>query len=138
MSDTRILDGTNLPPEEPRKPEDKPEPSSPHTVIIIFETSPRSLQFELVDKVSIGRRADVGDQPDIDIAPYGGFPAGVSRLHARLHRSGSSVLLEDLKSRNGTFLDGERLRAGDTVPVRNGQAISFGGLHGWIFFENNS
>ena len=47
----------------------------------------------------------------------------VSREHARVRREGHRLLLEDLRSANGTFLNDERLRAptelheGDTVTI---------------------
>ncbi|MEP7357062.1 MAG: FHA domain-containing protein [Anaerolineales bacterium] len=47
----------------------------------------------------------------------------VSREHARVRREGHRLLLEDLRSANGTFLNAERLRApaelheGDTVTI---------------------
>jgi len=47
----------------------------------------------------------------------------VSREHARVRREGHRLLLEDLRSANGTFLNGERLLApaelheGDTVTI---------------------
>jgi DNA-binding winged helix-turn-helix (wHTH) protein len=49
----------------------------------------------------------------------------VSRLHARIVVSGSSALLQDLDSKNGTFLDGQRLAA-TPMPLRDGSQIAFG------------
>ena len=48
--------------------------------------------------------------------------AGLSRRHCRIFREGRDYILEDLKSANGTFLNGERvdrakLREGDTVTL---------------------
>jgi DNA-binding NtrC family response regulator len=48
----------------------------------------------------------------------------VSRLHARLRRRGEVVTVEDLGSRNGTFVDGARVE-GETV-VGPGQAVTVG------------
>lgn len=52
----------------------------------------------------------------------------VSRRHARLFFEGARLFLQDLGSRNGTFLNGQRLpspgpgRRGDPLPVTQGQA----------------
>ncbi|MBZ0307042.1 MAG: FHA domain-containing protein [Anaerolineae bacterium] len=137
--ETKILD-PNTPPEPPddgsHAPEQKPSLGSPHAVLVIFESSPKTLQFDLIDRVTIGRRSEAGQQPDIDVAPFGGFPAGVSRLHARLHRVDKSIIIEDLASRNGTFLDDVQVKPGELTPIRNGQSFRLGALRGWIYFEN--
>jgi DNA-binding winged helix-turn-helix (wHTH) protein len=49
----------------------------------------------------------------------------VSRRHARIVVSGSGALLEDLGSKNGTFLDGQRLAA-TPVPLHDGSQLAFG------------
>ena len=52
-----------------------------------------------------------------------GGDAEISREHARVTRSGSGLVIEDLGSTNGTMVNGERIsgptpvRAGDTVKV---------------------
>ena len=48
----------------------------------------------------------------------------VSRRHAVLRRSGDSVLIEDLDSTNGTFVNGERI--GAPMRVRSGDELRVG------------
>lgn len=48
----------------------------------------------------------------------------VSREHARIQRKGRHVLLEDLNSANGTFLNGEQIRA--ATELREGDEITVG------------
>jgi DNA-binding winged helix-turn-helix (wHTH) protein len=50
--------------------------------------------------------------------------AGVSRLHARVLVSDGEVTLEDLRSKNGTHVAGERLT--DRVILRDGDRIDIG------------
>jgi hypothetical protein len=52
----------------------------------------------------------------------------VSARHATVYFSGDRWELRDLGSRNGTFLDGVRLRPGDECALRQGSKISFGRL----------
>lgn len=48
----------------------------------------------------------------------------VSREHARIQRKGRHVLLDDLNSANGTFLNGEQIRA--ATELREGDEITIG------------
>jgi hypothetical protein len=71
-------------------------------------------RVELGVKVVIGREdADLMlDDPE------------VSRRHAVLRRSGDSVVIEDLDSTNGTFVNGERIR--EPITVRCGDEVRLG------------
>jgi len=81
----------------------------------------RSFEVSLnQSELRIGRRRDV----EIELP----FPA-VSALHARLVRGdgigdvAADWRIEDLGSRNGTWLDGARLSAGRPAPIRPGQRL---------------
>jgi serine phosphatase RsbU (regulator of sigma subunit) len=50
----------------------------------------------------------------------------VSRSHAILRRDGDQIEVEDLGSRNGTYIDGERIE--QTVEVRPGTKLTFGNV----------
>src|SRR5262249_35694659 len=65
----------------------------------------------------------IGRDPDCDVWLDA---SGVSRRHARLDvaRDGAIVTLEDLGSKNGTFVDGSPARG--AVPVTNGSVIQVG------------
>lgn len=51
---------------------------------------------------------------------------GVSRHHARIRHEGGAILVEDLASRNGTFVNGERLS--DARTLEEGDKIQVGPL----------
>ena len=73
---------------------------------VVVTTGPEAgRRVELGQEVAIGRQdADlVVEDPE------------VSRRHAVLRRSGGSVIVEDLDSTNGTFVNGERIRSPITV-----------------------
>jgi len=73
---------------------------------VVVKTGPEAgRRVELGNEVVIGRQdADlVLEDPE------------VSRRHAVLRRSGESVVIEDLDSTNGTFVEGERIRKPITV-----------------------
>ncbi|MGL4941977.1 MAG: SpoIIE family protein phosphatase [Thermoguttaceae bacterium] len=67
--------------------------------------------------------ARLGRHPDCEVLiDY----ASVSREHARIVSEGGELLLEDLKSRNGTLLNGETIA--QRVALRDGDTISICGL----------
>lgn len=51
----------------------------------------------------------------------------VSRHHARITRDGDSAVLEDLGSKNGTFVEGRRIRK--PVTLKSGSVLTFGSVH---------
>lgn len=50
----------------------------------------------------------------------------VSRRHARIRISGTDVVIEDLGSKNGTFVSGERVFA--AVPLKDGDEVQVGSV----------
>lgn len=80
------------------------------------------------DVVLVGRASPAdGIVPEVDLAdePQSGT---ISRRHARLVRGGDEILLEDLGSANGTFINGERLLHGVQKPVLENDEIRFGAV----------
>jgi pSer/pThr/pTyr-binding forkhead associated (FHA) protein len=66
--------------------------------------------------------------PDIDLSPYQAYAHGVSRLHAVIKQASHHVLVMDLGSVNGTYVNGRRLNPNVEQPVNNGDIISLGKL----------
>jgi len=61
----------------------------------------------------------------------------VSTLHALIRWEGTLWSLRDLDSRNGTFLDGQRLASGETVLVSRGARLGFGAPEGgWLLVDD--
>jgi len=76
-------------------------------------------------ELTVGR-AYKGSIPDIDLGPYGGSKAGVSRQHSRLLYKDSQWYVEDLGSTNGTFVNGVRISSNKAVPFKHGDLIRCG------------
>lgn len=66
--------------------------------------------------------------PTIDLAPYQAQEKGVSRLHAKLTARDNRIIVEDIGSSNGTYLNGHRLVRGIPSRVRNGDTLRLGNL----------
>ncbi|XP_062204644.1 uncharacterized protein LOC133906689 [Phragmites australis] len=83
---------------------------------------PRPGAFEIAsDAVTVGR---VADKADI-VLPV----ATVSGAHARLEKKDGSLLVTDLDSTNGTYINERRLVPGFPVPIDSGSLLIFGDIH---------
>jgi hypothetical protein len=66
--------------------------------------------------------------PDVDLSPYQAYASGVSRLHAVIKREADRVLLMDLGSSNGTYVNGKRLNPNVEHMLGNGDVVALGKL----------
>lgn len=64
--------------------------------------------------------------PDIDLMPYDAYAAGVSRLHAVIKREEGRVIIMDLGSSNGSYLNGRRLNPHTEENLKHGDVIALG------------
>ena len=87
------------------------------TRLRIVEPPSRSGEvFMLGDELTVGRGGGCGIVLGDDTF--------VSQVHARLYRRGGDVFLEDLGSRNGTFVNGQPI--GAATRLRRGDQVQFG------------
>ena len=88
----------------------------PSKVVIVEPVTAKGQSWSLGDEVTVGR------------APGCGVPltddSTVSQLHARIFRKDGRLLVEDLGSTNGTFLNGKRVSA--PVPLRVRDRLQIG------------
>jgi len=66
--------------------------------------------------------------PDIDLTPYQASASGVSRLHAVVKRKDNKVMVVDLSSSNGTYINGRRIHPEVEETVRHGDIVALGTL----------
>ena len=90
---------------------------APSYVLEIADGNGGRRRLRLVGPLHVGRHRDAGVALVSDDL--------VSRVHARLTPSDQGVLVEDLGSRNGTFVNGERVR--ESCVARPGSRIVVGG-----------
>ena len=73
--------------------------------------------------------------PDVDLSPYNAYANGVSRLHALLKLVKGQVVLVDLGSSNGTYLNGNRLSPYAEMLVNHGDIVYLGKLKIQLLIE---
>jgi pSer/pThr/pTyr-binding forkhead associated (FHA) protein len=88
----------------------------PTRLRIVDPAARRGETFALADELTVGRGGGCGIVLGDDTF--------VSQVHARLYRRGGDVFLEDLGSRNGTFVNGEVI--GGATRLRRGDQVQFG------------
>jgi FHA domain len=86
------------------------------------------LGLDLNGDITIGRSAET-KPVDLDLTKYNAEAMGVSREHALLRPTKDQLMLVDTGSTNGTFCNGERVRLGMPVEVKDDDIITFGALH---------
>ena len=105
------------------------EASRPLTLSFLIVDLDRQIEFPLSKELNIGRLdAASATFPDLDLTSYGGLEKGVSRRHAKIVRHGDDILIEDLGSVNGTFLNGKRLTPYLQHPLVSGDEVQLGKL----------
>lgn len=87
-------------------------------ICIVMNKGENTLSFDIE-----GAAISIGRSPDNDIQIRDEY---VSRNHLVIWQSGEKTFLKDLRSINGTFVDGHRVPHGVTVEVKNGMAIVVG------------
>ncbi len=106
-----------------------PTGSAPAVVLELLSSAHRfRLLFDELPAV-IGR-ADAGQarRPQVDLAPYGGLERGVSRQHARLFWQAGHLMVEDLASANGTWVNDARLPPNVPYRLKEGDILRLGTL----------
>jgi hypothetical protein len=110
------------------------DPSNPVLIYVSGHTEPLRLTVE--GRVIIGRGGGDDSNPvDVDLNPFGGKDQGVSRAHAALDSQDGQLVLIDLGSTNGTFINERRIPRDQPQPLRNGDSARLGQVVMNIYFD---
>lgn len=89
----------------------------------------REVELPLNKKIYLGRKDPAADvYPEVDLSDDGDRARTVSRLHAKISKQRHEVVIEDLRSTNGTFVNGNRLRPLLPQPLNDGDMLQLGTL----------
>ncbi len=92
-----------------------------------FRIDNQKITVAVKDQIVVGRSVEGDDlhRVDVDLSPQGGYQAGVSRKHAIIRRREDSLYIQDLRSTNGTRINGSHLGPDQEYPLRDGDEIEF-------------
>lgn len=101
--------------------------TEPQAIRLRIEDGAQELEVALDKPICLGRIDPVsGRSTVIDLEASGGLEKGVSRCHARLSKQGAELVIEDLGSRNGTYLNAQRLLPFTPQIVQDGDYLHLG------------
>ena len=101
-----------------------------HLVLDVLDSG-ETYRFDAnqVTEIIIGRGStDTGELPGVDLTSSDGINKGVSRRHATIVRRDGALHIVDNNSANGTYLNGQRLVAGQPRILRDGDDVRLGHL----------
>ena len=105
-------------------------------LIFAVENSTTQLTRSLTTPIMLGRAAPKPQETVVDLSDVGAVEHGVSRRHAVLERSPNGYLvIKDLGSTNGTFINGQRLQPHQDYLLAHGDRLQLGGLVLGVSFE---
>ena len=93
---------------------------------------------KLTHRITIGRGDENSSDIDINLASHDAAQKGVSRRHALLELVGKVLMVSDLNSTNGTFVNGQRIPRGNRRVVRDGDELMLGNLPIYIFYSRSN
>ncbi len=119
------------------EPVPAPEPELPRENTVIAKFSIDDAQTEKTLRFAPGQRLNVGRTRENDLA----LPdSSVSKQHASLYFNaahlGGELIVSDVGSANGTFVNKERLAYGNTCTIKDGDMVGFGNVN--VLFERVS
>ncbi len=98
-------------------------------ISLVVQPSGANLPLPASGQAVVGRADPVSNVfPDIDLTDHGALERGVGRRHARIFLQNGLVLVEDLNSTNGTFLNTTRVQPNHPQTLRAGDELRMGTL----------
>ncbi|MBN2386295.1 MAG: FHA domain-containing protein [Anaerolineales bacterium] len=114
----------------------KPPPMAPDSWISLHMVdSGQILTLTERSEFTLGRVAEGQPiMPDIDLTPYNAYAQGVSRLHAVIKLVHEKIIVMDLGSSNGTYVNGNHLAPYVESPLTHGDVLYLGKLKVQVLF----
>jgi hypothetical protein len=128
---TRILPAS----QGARKPSTKPfsVEDLPARIQFVVRESGEVIECVPHDMLVIGRR-NTSLPVDVDLSNAGAHEYGVSRNHARIEPVSNGLLVRDLQTINGSFLNGAPMHPMQAYELQHGDELKLGRIHLKIYF----
>lgn len=110
--------GEDIVPETRDRPKSWKDGTKVMTKLYIMSGQDKGLSFDLQNGINY-----LGRSPDCDIPVN---DESISREHLKIVKEGNRYFIEDLKSANGTYVDGKEIKPGVALEVKEGLPISVG------------
>jgi hypothetical protein len=107
-----------------------------HSVLLQFLPSGTCVPLPLETATMLGRGLLTDVECALDLNEFNGYEHGVSRHHCLLERRGTQLVITDLNSRNGTFLNGVPLPPFEEHIMSDGDKLIVGSLHIIVTFSS--
>ncbi len=112
-----------------------PIPAGQPALTLIIGQQGHRLTLPLNKEILLGRQDPANNNyPEVDLTDYGGAAQGVSRRHARIFCQQPNVVIEDLGSVNGSFVNGKQLSPFLAQPLKSGDIIHLGKMSIKVIF----
>jgi CheY-like chemotaxis protein len=110
-------------------PDNRPDVIVPWVVEFRIVGTPHIIRAPMSDTLLIGRRDEErGILPAVDLTDYNALEKGVSRRHAQLEARDNRVIVKDLGSNNGTYLNNIQLDVLRPKRLYSGDRLRLGKL----------
>ena len=106
-------------------------------MLVMFQFLPSGScrSFTLRKPLVVGRQSSSGIDDFLDLSEFQADHHGISRLHCRFWRMFKHLLVMDLGSTNGTYLNGKRLMPQFAYLVKPDSRLILGSLHMVVTFS---
>jgi len=107
------------------------------TLVMLVQGQKKPMEAYPRSQLIIGRASPLNPKPvNIDLTAFNGEELGISRNHAQLRCQDNMLLLVDLKSPNGTFINELRLYPNEARVLRSGDEVRLGKMVIRIVFRH--
>jgi len=96
---------------------------------------PKPYYLNIYKELIIGRPTDATMEAVLDLSELGAYTMGVSRRHAKIRRTATGFEVMDLGSRNGTWLNAERLIPTRPYPFVSGSQLRIGKMRLLLVYQ---
>lgn len=94
----------------------------------------KPIYVKIEKELLLGRHTETSQEALLDLTILNAVDLGVSRRHALIKRTAAGFEVTDLSSRNGTWLNAERLIPHQPYPLKSGSLLRLGHLQLLIMY----